>query len=272
MASVAGVEFAVASVAAGLQRPMDLPESVCEALAQRGQFVEACGLAVWPDGTVSGQYRFRHALYQQVLYRQVADVRQMQGHRRIGARLEAGYRAHTAEMAAELAGHFERGRDAARAVSYLHQAAANAAQRHAYPEVIALLTKGLALLATLPETPACARQELALQIALGPALAATRGYTAPEVEQTYARARALCHQVGETPQLFPALWGLCRFYRGRGALQSARGLGEQLLGLAQREVEPIYRLEAHDMRIFLTHFESICYGINILPFLAPICH
>jgi len=39
-------------------------------------------------------------------------------------------------------------------------------------------------------------------------LSATRGMAAPEVEQTYARARALCEQVGETPQLFPTLRGL----------------------------------------------------------------
>ena len=75
------------------------------------------------------------------------------------------------------------------------------------------LTRGLELLATLPETPARDQQELDLQLALGPALMATKGFTAPEVEQTYARARALCAQVGETPQLFPTLWGLWRFYR-----------------------------------------------------------
>ena len=72
-------------------------------------------------------------------------------------------------------------------------------------------------------------------MALGPALMATKGTAAPEVEQTYARARALCAQVGDTPQLFPTLRGLCRFYYSRGALPTARELGEQLVRLAQRE-------------------------------------
>ena len=75
---------------------------------------------------------------------------------------------------------------------------------------------------------------------------ATKGYAAPEVEQTYARAQALCQQVGETPQLFPTLRGLCRFYRNRGALPTARELGEQLYRLAQREAEPTPLLEAHE--------------------------
>lgn len=131
-------------------------------------------------------------------------------------------------------------------MQYLGQAAENAAQRQALHEVIALLTTGLELLGTLPETLARAQQELTLQLALGPALAAIRGYAAPEVEQTYARARALCVQVGETPQLFPTLRGLGRFYRNQGALPTARELGEQLLRLAQGTAAPMHLPEASD--------------------------
>ena len=40
---------------------------------------------------------------------------------------------------------------------------------------------------------------------------AIRGSAAPEVEQAYTRARELCLQVGETPQLFPVLFGLWWF-------------------------------------------------------------
>jgi predicted ATPase len=58
-------------------------------------------------------------------------------------------------------------------------------------------------------------------LALGPALIATKGLAAPEVEQTYAEARALCAQVGETPQLFPTLRALCWFYQTRGVLGSS---------------------------------------------------
>ena len=54
------------------------------------------------------------------------------------------------------------------------------------------------------------------------------------MERIYARARALCQQVGETPQLFPVLYGLWLFYLVRAQLQTARKLGEELLTLAQR--------------------------------------
>ena len=199
VASVVGAEFAEASVAAALAWPLEVVTAQCEALAQQGQFLVDLGVAAWPDGTVSGRYGFRHALYQEVLYRRLGSGRRVRCHRAIGARLEAGYGAQAAQIAAALAGHFERGHDAARAVRYRQQAAAQALGRYAYPEAVSHLTQGLALLAQLPETPARAQQELDLQLALGSALIATKGSAAPEVGQTYARARALCAQVGETP-------------------------------------------------------------------------
>jgi predicted ATPase len=74
---------------------------------------------------------------------------------------------------------------------------------------------------------------------------ATKGIAAPEVEQAYARARELCQQVGETPQLFPVLVGLFRSYMVRGELQTARELGKHCLSLAQRIQDPALLLEAH---------------------------
>jgi predicted ATPase len=65
------------------------------------------------------------------------------------------------------------------------------------------------------------------------------------VEHAYARARALCQRVGETPQLFSVLRGLWQFYNGRGAYQTAREVGEQCLQLAQQGDDTARLLEAH---------------------------
>src|SRR5215510_11116443 len=78
-------------------------------------------------------------------------------------------------IAAERAMHFERGRDAPRAVHYLQRAVENALRRYAYAEAIAHCTRGLEVLQSLPDTPERAQQELALQLTLGPALIATKG-------------------------------------------------------------------------------------------------
>ena len=50
------------------------------------------------------------------------------------------------------------------------------------------LTRGLEVLATLPDTLERAQQELVVQTTLGPALMATKGYSSPELLQAYARA------------------------------------------------------------------------------------
>src|SRR5262249_36240602 len=70
-------------------------------------------------------------------------------------------------------------------------------------------------------------------------------FAAPEVGHAYARARELCQQVGDTPQLFPVLYGLYRFYLLRGELQTARDLGERLLTLAQPQQDSALLLPAH---------------------------
>ena len=109
----------------------------------------------------------------------------------------------------------------------------------------AMSRRGLEVLTTLPDTPERTQQELALHLTLGPALGNTKGRATPEVERVYARARELGRQVGDTPQLFPALWGLYYVHQVRGQLQRAREVGEELLGLAQQLQDPAAVLEAH---------------------------
>ena len=166
---------------------------------------------------------------------------------RLASGKRRGYGERRREIAAELAVHFERGRDYRRAIQYLQQAGENASAALAHVEAIALLSKGLELLKILPDTPERTQQELALQIALGAPLMATKGFAAPEVEKAYARARELCQLTGETPHLFPILRGLCEFYELRAEYQTAQELGEQLLALAQRQPDPALLLVAHQV-------------------------
>jgi predicted ATPase len=215
--SVAGATFSAAAVATGLAHEVIQVEEWCAGLARRRQWLEACGEQSWPDGTVAGAYRFTHALYQEVAYTRLAAARRAQLHRRIGEREEAGYGPQGHDRAAVLAVHSERGQEADRALRYLQHAADNALRRSAYPDAITHLTKALALLTALPETPERLQQELDIQVALGPALMVAKGFGHPDVERTYARARVLCQQVGDTPQLFPVLSGLWRFANGRAS-------------------------------------------------------
>ena len=242
--SVRGNEFSVAVVAAGLECDMQHLESVCEGLVRRGAVLQSVGAVEWPDGTFSTRYAFQHALYQQVAYERLGMARRVMLHRCIGERLEQAYGHHVAALAAELAMHFERGRDYPRAVRYLQQAAETALQRHAHQEAVDHLQHALELLSTLPDTPDRPQQELQLHLALGAPLMAIKGQAALEVEHVYARAHTLCLQVEQTAQLLPVLAGLRRFYAVRAVHQAASDLGERLLTLAQRLDAPAFQLEA----------------------------
>jgi predicted ATPase len=177
-------------------------------------------------------YRFRHALYHEVISARISPGQRIHLHHHIGHRKERAYADQTQSIAAELAVHFEQAREMQRAVSYRHKAAETALQRSAYAEAIAHLTRGLTLLNTLPHTPERAQHELALTLALGGPLAVTKGYAAPEVAQVYTRARELYHQLGATAQRSPVAWRLWQFYLVQGELQTARELSEECLSLA----------------------------------------
>src|SRR5262249_36173713 len=103
----------------------------------------------------------------------------------------------------------------------------------------------LELLKTLPETPERIQQELVLQLGLGPALQSIKGWSAPEVDAAYGRARELCRQLGETPQLFHVLFGLWLLSVSRGQLQTAREQAPQLLSIAQTRPDADALVVAH---------------------------
>jgi predicted ATPase len=109
--------------------------------------------------------------------------------------------------------------------------------------------------ATSPPASSCSRPcqrrlsipstAVTLHVALGAALQITKGHAAPEVEQAYTQARALCQQVGETPALVPVLLGLWRYYNTRAQLHTAREIGDTLLRLAQQAHDPALAVVAH---------------------------
>jgi predicted ATPase len=245
-ASVVGHEFSAAAVAASLETTVEQMEERCEELVRRGQFLRAVGLTTLPDGMVAGRYGFLHSLYQTMLYERVPAIRRVRLHRRVGESEERAYGARAGEIAAELAVHFERGQDAQRAVKYLQLAAENVLKRHAHREAAAYQHRALALLSTLPDTPEKRQEELALQIALGVSLTITKGFADPEVEQTYARARELCQQIGNAPTLVPILYGLWNFHLVRSELPLAQELADQLLVIAEREQATAFLLAAHN--------------------------
>jgi class 3 adenylate cyclase/predicted ATPase len=179
-------------------------------------------------------YIFKHALVQDAAYQSLLKRTRQQYHQQVAVLLEARFPETVATAPEVVAHHYTEAGQYEQALSYWQRAGQRALQHSGNQEAIRHLTTALELLTTLPDTPARARQELDLQMLLGPALMATLGFGAPEVERVYSRARWLCQQVGDTPQLFSVLRGLWQFSILRAELRTAYELAQQLFSLAQR--------------------------------------
>jgi class 3 adenylate cyclase/predicted ATPase len=190
-------------------------------------------------------YTFKHALIQDAAYQSLLRSTRQQYHQQIAQVLEAQFPASVETQPELIAQHYTAAGCAEQAVPYWHRAGQHASDCSANLEAISHFTTGIELLKTLPETPEHTRQALALYIGLGAALQVTKGQAAPEVEHAYIQARALCQQVGETPQLVPVLLGLYRFYLVQSQYRTARELGETLLRLAQHADDPALTVLAH---------------------------
>jgi class 3 adenylate cyclase/predicted ATPase len=191
------------------------------------------------------RYRFKHALIQDTAYQQMLRSKRQQSHQRIAQVLERQFAETTATQPELLAYHYTEAGLLEQAIPYWQRAGRRAMERSANVEAVGHLTKGIASLKQLADTPARLQQELECQTALGTALMATRGYAAPEVAQTYSRARELCQQVGEVPQLFSALWGIWYFYAVRPEVPKAVEVAQQLFALAQRAHDSTRLMVAH---------------------------
>ncbi len=190
-------------------------------------------------------YLFKHALVQEAAYQSVLKSTRQQSHQRIAQVLETRFQETRETQPELLAHHYTEAGLLALAIPYWHRAGQRAIENSAHLEAINHLTKGLESLATLPNTPERARQELVLLPTLGLALTATKGQANEEVGRTYTRAREISQQMGETPQFIPALSGLMSFHVVRAEFHAARQVGEQLLDLAERQSDPSVLLVGH---------------------------
>jgi TOMM system kinase/cyclase fusion protein len=192
-------------------------------------------------------YAFKHALIQEAAYQSLLKSTRQQHHQRIAQVLEARFPDLCATQPELLAQHYTAAGLMAQAIAYWQRAGQRTLAQSAYVEAIRHSTQGLEVLRTLPDTPERTQKELDLQMTLGPALMALKGWSAPEVEHAYARAQALCQQVGHTPQLCHMLVGLSMFYVVRGEVQTAQRLAEQCATLAQILQDPAFLLLAQAM-------------------------
>jgi tetratricopeptide (TPR) repeat protein len=133
-ASVAGREF-LSPVVAHLVGREDRPvEEDLRRLCRVRRLLAEGGEEALPDGTLATRYRFAHGLYQSVLRDDLVASRRLELHRRVALRLRHHWGEEAPRLAAEIARHYEEGRDHEGAVAFRGHAGDNAARLFAYAE------------------------------------------------------------------------------------------------------------------------------------------
>ena len=195
----------------------DLPEPQLHEALDR---LTNAGLLFVRGTPPESSYIFKHALVQDAAYGTLLRSRRQRLHSRIAATLEDRFPEIVLAQPALLAQHCAAAGLAEKAVAYWLKAGQQALARSAMAEAVAQLRKGLDVLAGLPDGPWRQQQELDLQIALGSALTATKGWSAAEVDETLARARALAEQLDRPEYLVPLIVGQWAFHHRASRAQA----------------------------------------------------
>ena len=210
-------------------------------------------------------YAFKHVLIQRAAYEALLRRRRQTYHKQAARVLREQFPDVSEAQPELLAYHCTEGGLNSEAVVFWARAGEKAMRRSALAEAVSHLTKGLELVRSLPDPAQRVRQELRLRSILGPVLIAVKGYGAAEVERSYARARQLCQETGETPELAPVLMGLEAFYLLRGELGTARDLASQLLALAKgRDESDIPMLGHSGMGVVRFYFGDFAAALDHL--------
>ncbi len=157
-------------------------------------------------------FDFTHDKLREVAYAETSLPQRRLLHRRIAQALEAIYADDLDVVSAQTAAQYEQAGMLNQSIPYYQRAGAVAASVYANDNAIALLRRGLTLLAQLPPGDKRDRGELALQLALAPLYRIAKGWTSPEVEEAINRSMILCEKIGDVSQRIQALFGLQTLY------------------------------------------------------------
>jgi class 3 adenylate cyclase len=224
----------VAQIAAALGRQFSHELISAVAMMPRQQLNDALAQLVHAElifrrgKPPDAEYTFKHVLVQDAAYSTLLRSRRQQLHARIAATLENQFPEVVVAQPALLAQHCAEAGLAEKAVGYWLKAGQQAWARSAMTEAVTQLQKGLDMLAGLPHGPWRQQQELDLQFAFGRALAATKGYSAPDVGKTIARARALAEEIDRPEYLVPLIGSQFVFHLIRSEHKLALSLAEQI--------------------------------------------
>ncbi len=155
-------------------------------------------------------YIFKHSLVRDAAYDTMVRPTRQRVHAQIAAVLQDRFAALAQQQPEILAQHLEAGGDLPRALEWWHKAGDRALRRAAYAEAAQQLEHALQVVERLPPSNDRGQIEVQLLTTLGTVQFSTGGYGAPEVERTFARAHAICENLGRVadPKVLSGIIGV----------------------------------------------------------------
>ena len=238
LARLSGPAYELAGLAAAIGRPFSF-----DLLAKASDWDEASLSRaleeLWERRIIEGRgaesYDYTHDLLRETAYAELNPVRRRSLHRRIARALEELNAANIGGISGSLAAHYEAAGMPTEAIRCYSEAASVASYRFADAEAADLIRRALRLCREFPETAERDAQELELLVMLGPALVRTRGYSMPEVGETYERGLLLARRSGDRKHVFSLLSGAWLFHIVCGHFSQVEILARECAEQARNE-------------------------------------
>jgi class 3 adenylate cyclase/DNA-binding response OmpR family regulator/predicted ATPase len=176
-------------------------------------------------------YIFKHALVRDAAYATMVRSKRQQLHSRIADALLEEFPETVPEL---MAHHLSQAGLTEKAIEYFRKAGQRTIEHSANAEAIGHVKRALELLRSIPENGERRRAALGLEVMLGQAMIADRGYAAPETKEVLLRAKSLIDVLTPPSQKFAILYGIWACYYVGGELTKARDAAAEFLAEAER--------------------------------------
>jgi predicted ATPase/class 3 adenylate cyclase len=178
------------------------------------------------------EYRFKHAVIQDVVYKSLLAPRRQALHAIVGRSIEELYPDQLEEHAVVLAHHYAHSTHQDNAIKYALLAGDRAARVYAHAEASTYYDQALDLTRALTTSPE--RQRIEIDASIKRASVGTTREALEQDRDNLEQARTLAEALQDEPRLARVLYWLGRLAYVRGAFQGATDYAEQSLAIADR--------------------------------------
>jgi class 3 adenylate cyclase/tetratricopeptide (TPR) repeat protein len=190
-----------------------------------------------------GRYEFKHALLRDAAYNSLLLSHRKRLHEHCALQLEQHFPDVAQSEPELLAYHFAQAGLAARAADYAEQTGDRAADKFSFSEAIASYREAIRNNALAPPGVVREQRTLSLLLKLGPALGIINGPQDAETRETYLHAEQLGGSLGDTENLFKAIWGLWYSANICREFEEAAGFADKLVILSRNSGDDGHVLE-----------------------------